>query len=662
MKLFTHYYLRKIATGFSQETSNNPIKFCQSDFIKRSFGAIFLTLFVSNSINCIASAQTPPPPVQTSPSPQIIINGRPYQGAWFVSNPRNQRPRIHLSDGVLNQLFGADLLSTSVPTRQPIQWFSAPTNLTGVIRNGYRYLDITPLAQRWGWQIQTVGNTITINTPPSQIQNLTSIGNSQPGTAPQQVIISLSRPTPWQLRQELPRQIQGDPDEVSKPVTPPNRDWTITLDGIADAEILRRYAPPSPIPTPPIPPIPPLPNLLKQLSPSPPAAEPLIQAVEVVNNQTLIRLSVPFGFVPRISTTATTNPTMRVEIVADALVNRQIAWASGITWRQQMVNLGADRFPVNWLEINPRLSQIRIRPILTNSNSQQGTAPLVEIARNAGAVAAINGGYFNRNNRLPLGAIRSNSQWLSGPILNRGAIAWNDSGQFYFGRLTLNEQLLVGTNPPIPILHLNSGYVQAGVSRYTSAWGNTYTTMTNNETILTVENNRITKRTDVPTLGQQSEPIPQNGYLLVLRGNANTIANTLVPNTPVRLQSATLPSEFNRYPHIISAGPLLLANRQIVLDGEGEKFSPAFIAQRAVRSAICTTNNGNILIAAVHNRAAGAGPTLQEHAQLMQSMGCVNALNLDGGSSTSLYLGGRLVDRSGNTAARVHNGIGIFLR
>ena len=82
---------------------------------------------------------------------------------------------------------------------------------------------------------------------------------------------------------------------------------------------------------------------------------------------------------------------------------------------------------------------------------------------------------------------------------------------------------------------------------------------------------------------------------------------------------------------------------------------------QAVRSSICTTPTGNLMIAAVHNRAGGGGPTLAEQAQLMQTMGCINALNLDGGSSTSLYLGGQLLDRSPNTAARVHNGIGIFL-
>jgi len=43
-------------------------------------------------------------------------------------------------------------------------------------------------------------------------------------------------------------------------------------------------------------------------------------------------------------------------------------------------------------------------------------------------------------------------------------------------------------------------------------------------------------------------------------------------------------------------------------------------------------------------------------------MGAVEALNLDGGSSTSLYLGGSLLDRPPSTAARVHNAIGIFIQ
>ncbi|BDI16592.1 hypothetical protein ANSO36C_23940 [Nostoc cf. commune SO-36] len=248
------------------------------------------------------------------------------------------------------------------------------------------------------------------------------------------------------------------------------------------------------------------------------------------------------------------------------------------------------------------------------------------------------------------------------PILNRGAIAWNNSGQFYFGRLTLEETLITANDQRLPILFLNSGYVQSGIARYTSAWGSTYTPLTDNEIILVVEKDQIINQLPGGKVGETPIPIPQDGYLLTLRANATTAASQLPIGSAVSISSTTTPADFSRYPHIIGAGPLLVQNRQIVLDAKGEKFSNAFIAEKAIRSGICTTATGTLMITATHNRVGGYGPNLAEHAQLMQQMGCVDALNLDGGSSTSLYLGGQLLDRSPSTAARVHNGIGIFLK
>jgi exopolysaccharide biosynthesis protein len=84
-----------------------------------------------------------------------------------------------------------------------------------------------------------------------------------------------------------------------------------------------------------------------------------------------------------------------------------------------------------------------------------------------------------------------------------------------------------------------------------------------------------------------------------------------------------------------------------------------FSKESAARSAIASMATGNIVLVTVHNCAGGKGPTLAEMAQILQQMSTVDALNLDGGSSTSLYLGGQLVDRASATAARVHNAIGI---
>jgi hypothetical protein len=622
----------------------------------------------------ISQSPTSPIPAVRSPSlgNQISLNGRTLPGTWLQRTGKSGQITTHLSDGPFRQLFGVNFLNSSNWTRQPIQWFSSVSNplvLSTTLLKGYRYLDISNFAQTAGWQIQANGNTLAIATPKAQVTNI--VQNQQPSDAgvtslqPTRILVDLDRPTPWQVAQGSTVKTistpSPDPDTPPlKPTTPPNREWTVTLDAIADPVLIERYTPQPPPAAPPTS----LPDILKQLSPATPQVpvpEPLIQKVEVVNNQTIIRLSVPFGLSPQVSTLADPDRLI-IDIRSDPLEERDITWAPGLRWRQHYMNLGTERFPVVWLEVNPRQVGLTLKPMWVSPDTLTGTAPLIQTAQRYLAVAGINGGYFNRNNRLPLGAIRRDGQWLSGPILNRGAIAWNNSGQFYFGRLTLEETLITANNQRLPILFLNSGYVQSGIARYTRAWGATYTPLTDNETILVVQKDQITNQLPGGKVGEQAIPIPQDGYLLTLRASATASASQLPIGTPLSISSTTAPADFSRYPHIIGAGPLLIQNRQIVLDAKAEKFSNAFIAEKAIRSGICTTPTGTLMITATHNRVGGYGPTLAEHAQLMQQTGCVDALNLDGGSSTSLYLGGQLLDRFPSTAARVHNGIGIFLQ
>ncbi|WP_442944504.1 phosphodiester glycosidase family protein [Nostoc sp.] len=621
----------------------------------------------------ISQSPAPPSTGVASSGNQISLNGRTLPGTWLQQPGKSGQVTTHLSDGAFRQLIGVNFLNSSNSAKQPIQWFSSVTTpqvLTARLLGAYRYLDITNFAQTSGWQIQVNGNTLMIATPKTQITNIVQSQEPPKASAPLQqtrMLVNLDRPTPWQVAQgsaiAKPQTPSSDPDTPTpKSTTPPNREWTVTLDGIADPVLIERYTPKPPAAPPTL-----LPNLLKQLLPATPTEpipsppEPLIQKVEVVKNQTIISLSVPFGLSPQVSTVANPNRLI-IDIRPDPLEERDITWAPGLRWRQHYVNLGTERFPVVWLEVNPRKFGLTLKPMWASTDGLAGTAPLIQTAQRYLAVAGINGGYFNRNNRLPLGAIRRDNQWLSGPILNRGAIAWNDSGQFYFGRLTLEETLIAANDQRLPILFLNSGYVQSGIARYTPAWGSTYTPLTDNEIILVVQKDQITQQLPGGKVGGTAVPIPQDGYLLTLRANATSAASQLPIGSTVSISSATTPADFSRYPHIIGAGPLLVQNRQIVLDAKSEKFSNAFIAEKAIRSGICTTATGTLMITATHNRVGGYGPNLAEHAQLMQLMGCVDALNLDGGSSTSLYLGGQLLDRSPSTAARVHNGIGIFLQ
>jgi hypothetical protein len=580
-------------------------------------------------------AQTPTQVLGTGT--KLSLNGRIVPLAWKQWQVGGVI-RTGISDVGVQQLFGLELLSTRNWTRQPIQWFSNPLSTPLVLvahhRDAYRYLDITEFAQQVGWQFQAQGDTLALTSVAARLETIRE--ETQPWGF--RIILDLDRPTPWH--------VSRSPSE-----------GVIILDAIAN------------------------PSLIEQFTPLEPVEDegdgedeevegdekdnealdnqPTIQ-VETNQTQSTIGVSIPEGL--QLHVFSLPNPNrLVIELRPDAMVEKDILWAPGIWWRQRTVTLADTRFLVVWLEVDPKNPQVKLKPIWSNPTTQVGTAPLIKTAQLWNAAAAINGGFFNRNNQLPLGAIRRDGRWYSGPILNRGAIAWTDQHQFKFGRLSLEETLTTATGERLPILFLNSGYVQAGISRYTPEWGATYTPLTDNEMISVVQNNQITAQLSGGVAGEESFFIPVNGYLLTHRGGDPSVtANSLTIGTKVQIEQKTLPIEFNNYPHILGAGPLLLQNRQIVLDAKAENFSHAFAQQSAIRSAIGITANGTLIIAAMHNRVGGKGPNLTETAQLMQQLGAVDALNLDGGSSTGLYLGGHLLDRSPYTAARVHNGLGLF--
>jgi len=573
---------------------------------------------------------------------QVSLNGKTLPVAWSQWQT-NTKEGIHtaISDAGAMQILGVELLDTKEAAKQPVQWFSQPITLASWQNGGYRYLDVTQLVSLGGWQIQADRGILRINTPTARMQAIRQ-GKQAWGD---RLVVDLDRPTFWQVTQQPPPpkpKLQPPNSLIPIPKPPPTQEWLIAVNATADPALIQQFNPSS-----------------SDQSNTTSAQTPLIK-LETAPNLTTIRIRLPVGLSPRVTTLPNPNRLV-IDLRPDAMVERDILWSQGVRWRQQFVNLGDSRFPVVWLEINPRAVGLTLKPIWSETSTLVGVAPLITTAQRYSAVAAINGGFFNRNNKLPLGAIRRDDRWLSSPILNRGAIGWNDAGQVKIGRLSLQETIITATGQRLPILTLNSGYVQPGIARYSSAWGSTYTPLSDNELIVVVQNNQVTGQLPGGAASKTAFPIPPNGFLLAIRGN-NAVANFLPIGTLVRQESATQPAEFTSYPQLLGAGPLLVQNRQIVLDAKAEGFSDAFIREKAARSAICTTESGILLIAAVHNRVGANGPSLTEIAKVMQQLGCVDALNLDGGSSTSLYLGGQLLNRSPRTAARVHNGLGVFLQ
>jgi Phosphodiester glycosidase len=574
-------------------------------------------------------------PVASSSALQIVINGQTHGLPWMQwSTDRGQR--LALPDGVLKKLFNVEFLSTNDATRQPIGWFrndQAPSAVLNVLpaksspsNPNDRFLDVTDWLSSLGWQVQVQGSQLTLTPPLANLKSLRQAETSNnPAIPSDRIVLELDRPTNYQIDAQ-------------------SQEWILRLEAQVKAETIAAFKP----------------------SPSKKIAS--LSLTE--GPQTILKLGIPLSTRPTV-TQLNNPPRIVIDIGTTSNYSHDILWQPGIRWRQQMLTIGNDSNPlasqpitVISFELEPRTPGLKLRPIMPAAVTPQtisGTSTLLQTAQQAQSVVAINGGFFNRINQLPLGLVQIDGQVRSGPILNRGVMAWNPNGTVEFDRYSLQETATIGAQSFL-LTHLNSAYVQAGIARYTPAWGGSYQTLSDGEVVMEVVNNLITTKTDVPTAGT-TVPIPSNGYLLTFRSNRTAAASVTIGN-PVTLNSAPSNPKIASAFYAVGGGPLLIKDRQVVLDAAAEKFSPAFIRERAARSAIGRLSNGNLLIVSVQPTLGRGGPTLTEMTQIMQQLGAIDALNFDGGSSTTLHLGGfggYILDRPSRSSARVHNAIGIFL-
>lgn len=580
----------------------------------RSFRAIALGILLNSALAAPGMAARQGDRLQ-------IDTGLDTEQSKPVSVPWQQTgvQAVAVADTAAWQWLGLELLATTDdPQVQPVRWFGQIVELPVVRAGAYRYVDLEPLLIRAESQLAIAGDRIArLHAPAARVRNL-RLGRRAEGW---RIVLELDRPIFWQQR--LTRQQAT----IELPATlSPTAKAAIAALGATTAGARA-------------------------------SDRPTLTATARAT-ATQLQLGLPAGLGLQVTTLADP-PRLVLDLRGDPLVERTIQWQPGLRWQQRYVALDGDRFATTWLEIEAAQAR-QLRPFWAGERDRgfpqiPGLTPLRQMARPRRLSVAINGGFFNRNNQFPLGALRRDGRWQSSPILNRGTVAWDGRGDFWFGRGQFFE-VFQTANRRWPGIFLNSGYIEPGLARYTPDWGATYTPASEGEAIVTVAGDRVVQQSSANT--KMAVTIPRDGYVLAIR-QAPQLAAAFAPGAPLTREQGTVPAALQQFPHAIGAGPLLLQAGRIVLDPEAENFSSAFARQAAPRSAIARDRYGNLLLVAFGNRVGGKGPTLTEAAQLLQSLGAIDALNLDGGSSASLYLGGELVNRPPATGARVHNGLGF---
>ena len=94
----------------------------------------------------------------------------------------------------------------------------------------------------------------------------------------------------------------------------------------------------------------------------------------------------------------------------------------------------------------------------------------------------------------------------------------------------------------------------------------------------------------------------------------------------------------------VGGGPVLLQNRDIKITNEEErKFYGTAINDKHPRTAMGYTKDNKLIVLVVEGRNPGIaeGGTLGQLAQILKELGCVEALNLDGGGSSCMLVNGK---------------------
>ncbi len=130
-------------------------------------------------------------------------------------------------------------------------------------------------------------------------------------------------------------------------------------------------------------------------------------------------------------------------------------------------------------------------------------------------------------------------------------------------------------------------------------------------------------------------------------GDSLVWLSTPVANVPGTPGAPPVDSLFRRWDvyDAVSGGPRLLTGGTMDIATEAEVFFGTSIPNIHPRTAAGITQEGDLILMVVDGRQSGSrGVSLEELAELMRSAGAVDAVNLDGGGSSTMISGDALVN------------------
>lgn len=289
-----------------------------------------------------------------------------------------------------------------------------------------------------------------------------------------------------------------------------------------------------------------------------------------------------------------------------------------------------------------------------------------EFAAKDSALAVINGDFFSFDHGAPMGLTVREGELINTPARARAVFAWGPKDAMVAmgnSKATLTTEAGIG-----PLDAVNQPIGENGIALYTAAQGRLMPR--EGALVVSLDVPKVTWAPSTAVTATVSDIPSESGPLTVAAGKAVLVATgskrarledlRVGDRVTVRLDTPGI--DWEKFENVIGGGPFLLRDGKIAIDAAAEGFNTSFAESRHPRTAVGRTAEGDVWMVAIDGRQTqSVGATLQEEALIMQRLGCVDAINLDGGGSTALHLRGLTVNRPSDGLERpVASGIVIF--
>ena len=115
---------------------------------------------------------------------------------------------------------------------------------------------------------------------------------------------------------------------------------------------------------------------------------------------------------------------------------------------------------------------------------------------------------------------------------------------------------------------------------------------------------------------------------------------------PVSSPPCTSTEQWQSMDHVVGGTPVLISKGNLVSDYSPEQTLQSFLTNKHPRTAVGIRENGEWIFVVADGRFNGflGGMTMKELAEFMLGLNCVEALNLDGGGSSTLVIEGEVIN------------------